>query len=380
MKILYIINKMQNLAGIERILSCKMNYLSENTNHSIFLATYDQHDSPLSFQLHSSIIYIPMDSPIPQRNKLSFIRWLIAYLYTRIHFQRQFNNLLNSIHPDIVISTVYSYEILDLIINVSHKKSIKTILESHIKGDTVSMAKYQYNQILFRLFSIWDHHILKSIKKCNCIVTLTEEDALYWNHFSSNVKVIPNMITITPKMVKDYKSKRVIAAGRYSHQKGFDLLLEAWHGINERFGDWHLYIFGNEDRTFYQKIVDKYKMSSNVHLFSATKNIVEEFSKCSIYVMSSRFEGFPLVLGEAMSCGLPCVSFDCPYGPREIINDGEDGIIVENGNIRAMTLALEQLMADVTLRQKMGMRAAANIARYEPKNIMNQWESLFYCI
>ena len=177
---------MENFAGIERILSCKMNYLSEKTNHDIYLTTYEQYNNPLSFQLNSKIIYIPINSPIPQRSKLSFFRWVIAYFHTRKQFQYQFEKLLSNIHPDIVISTVYSYEIIDIIITVSNNKNIKTIFESHIKGDTVSMAKYQYNQILFRLFTFWDYHIMKSLKNCNCIVTLTKEDASYWKKYAKN--------------------------------------------------------------------------------------------------------------------------------------------------------------------------------------------------
>ena len=377
MKILYIINKMENLAGTERILSCKMNYLSGKTSHDIYLTTYEQNNNPLSFQLNSKIIYIPINAPIPQRSKLSFFRWVIAYYNTRKQFRYQFGKLLSNIHPDIVISTVYSYEIIDLIIKVSYNRNIKTIFESHIKGDTVSMAKYQYNQILFRLFTFWDYHIMKSLKKCNCIVALTKEDASYWDKYAKRVEVIPNILTISPIRVKDYNSKRVIAAGRYSHQKGFDLLLEAWHLINEKFADWQLYVFGNGERTNYQKIVDKYQMGSNVHLLPATKDIVEEYSNSSIFIMSSRFEGFGLVLAEAMICGLPCISFDCPYGPREIIRDGEDGFLVENGNTEALALAMEHLMSDIDLRRRMGKKAEFNISRYNPDTIMKRWELLF---
>ena len=118
-------------------------------------------------------------------------------------------------------------------------------------------------------------------------------------------------------------------------------------------------------------------MNSNVHLMPATKNIVEEFSKSSIFVLSSRFEGFGLVLAEAMSCGLPCISFDCPYGPRDIITNEEDGILVENGNIMALAKALKRLMADENLRQSMGEKAIINVARYDSSNIMNRWEELF---
>ena len=99
--------------------------------------------------------------------------------------------------------------------------------------------------------------------------------------------------------------------------------------------------------------------------------------KSSIFVLSSRFEGFGLVLAEAMSCGLPCISFDCPYGPRDIITNEEDGILVENGNIMALAKALKRLMADENLRQSMGEKAIINVARYDSSSIMNRWEELF---
>ena len=160
-------------------------------------------------------------------------------------------------------------------------------------------------------------------------------------------------------------------------EKGFDMLLEAWHLLPEEFRDWHLYIFGNGDRSLYQNIVDKYNMGETVHLMSATDDIAEEFSKSSLYVMSSRYEGFGLVLAEAMSCGLPCVSLNCPYGPREIITDGEDGLLAKHKDIEDLSHKMALLMSDTELRRKMGEQALRNITRYEPETIMSQWINLF---
>ncbi len=377
MKILYIINKMTNLAGIERILTCKMNYLSEKTDYSVFLVTYEQPNQALSFQLNNIITYQPINAPIPQREGMTLFGWMKVYISARKVFKREFNNLLKNIHPDIVICTGYAYPVLDIIIDASRQFNAKTIMESHVKGDTVSMKKYIFNHTLASLLSFWDYYILNKVKKADCVVTLTQEDKEFWESYAKRIEVIPNILTITPKKVVDYRTKRIIAAGRFVHQKGFDLLLEAWHMINKDVSDWHLYIFGNENREPYQKIVDKYQMNDNTHLMGATKDIAEEFSKSSIFVLSSRFEGFGLVLAEAMSCGLPCVSFDCPYGPRDIITDREDGILVENGNIEALSKAIEQLMTDEDLRQSMGEKALINVARYDSSNIMNRWEELF---
>ncbi len=377
MKILYIINRIADLAGIERILSCKMNYLAENTDILIYLTTYEQNNAELSFQLCPSIKYCPINSPTPKKNKSTFFEWLKMYIQSRMLFKKQFNKLLSEIHPDIVISTIYSYEVIDIITYAARQIQAKAIIESHIKGDTVSMAKYMSNYILHKAFLQWDNHLKNSLKKCECIVALTNADANYWRDYNKNVKVIPNMLTIVPQRVKNYHKKRVIAAGRYAHQKGFDMLLKAWHILNSKFGDWHLYIFGNGDRGTFQEMVDKLGLNNSVYLMPATTNIAEEFSNSSIYVMSSRFEGFPLVLGEAMSCGLPCVSFDCPYGPREIITNGEDGIIVENGNIKELAYQLGRLMSDYEMRKAMGEKAIMNISRYKPESIMKQWIDLF---
>lgn len=372
---------MHNFAGIERILTCKMNYISEQTSHQLFLTTYEQKAKELPFLLNKEIKYKPFNVIMPQRDKTSFLRWLIAYYQARRLFRQQYRLLLKDICPDIVSCTVYSYQVLDIIINTNHDLKIKTIMESHTKGETVTMAyKFKYNPRLYTLFSLWDHHILNSLKYCQCVVTLTEQDTAFWQRNANRIEVIPNMLTIIPKAVSDYGVKRVISAGRYMSEKGFDRLLKAWNLINAHFGDWHLYIFGNGDRTPYLELADQYQLGETVHLMPATDDIAEELSKSSIYVMSSRYEGFGLVLAEAMSCGLPCVSFDCPYGPREIITDGEDGLLAQDGNIEDLAQKTEQLMADVELRKSMGTKAIMNIARYQSEVIMVQWTNLFESI
>ncbi len=381
MRILYVIDKMQNYAGIERILSCKMNYISEQTPHNVFLTTYDQQSKGLPFQLNENISYNPIHVPMPLRNEMTIYSWLKAYFLTRGIFKQQFRTILNKIKPDIVICTVYSFQVLDIIVNVCHKQGVKIVMESHTKGETVMMArKFDYNQHLHKLFSLWDNHIMKSLRHCSCVVTLTKQDVLFWQRYAQRIEVIPNMLTISPKMVMDYGTKRVISAGRYMSEKGFDRLLKAWGLIKKDFCDWQLFIFGNGERIPYQKIVDQLQLGATVHLMSATEDIAKEFSKSSIYVMSSRYEGFGLVLAEAMSCGLPCISFDCPYGPREIIKDGEDGFLAEDGNIDDLAQKLKKLMSDEELRKTMGAKAAMNITRYKPENIMSRWIELFQTI
>lgn len=378
MKILFVIDKMKNFAGIERILTCKMNYIVSHTSHEIYLTTYEQQSQPLPFPLDTNIIYNPLNILMPQRSDMTLFQWLNAYHGARNCFKYKFKSLVKDIQPDIVVSTVYSFQVLDIIIKTCHQEGVKTVMESHTQGETVTLSqKYKYNRHLFKIFSIWDDYIMRSLRHCNCIVTLTKQDIPFWQKYAKRIEVIPNMLTITPKKVTDYEVKRVISAGRYMSEKGFDMLLEAWHLLPEEFRDWHLYIFGNGDRSMYQNIVDKYNMGETIHLMPATNDIAEEFSKSSLYVMSSRYEGFGLVLAEAMSCGLPCISFDCPYGPREIIKDGEDGFLVKDGNVQELAQRIEYLMSQEQLRQIMGQQAIQNIARYQAESIMPRWFQLF---
>lgn len=369
---------MKNFAGIERILTCKMNYIANNTSNIIYFTTYEQQSQPLPFPTDASIIYKPLNIMMPQRNDISLFQWLKSYLITRRYFRNQFKSLIKDIQPDIVVATVYSYQILDIIICTCHNKGIKTIMESHTQGETVTLSnKFKYNRFLLCAFSLWDYYIKSCLKHCDCVVTLTKHDVPFWQKYAKRIEVIPNMLTITPQKVTDYENKRVVSAGRYMSEKGFDMLLEAWHLLPEEFRDWHLYIFGNGDRSAYQNIVIKYNMEDSVHLMPATDNIAEVFSNSSLYVMSSRYEGFGLVLAEAMSCGLPCVSFDCPYGPREIIKDKEDGLLVKYKDVGDLVHKMVTLMSDAKLRHKMGEQAIKNIARYEPHKIMNKWIILF---
>lgn len=372
---------MTNFAGIERILSCKMNYLAKNTGYHIVLSTYEQQNTPLPFPLELNIHYEAMNVVMPKREQLNLFDWILKYVMMRKKFRKCYSQLLKFIAPKVVVCTSYSFQVMDIILEEAYKNKINVIIESHTTGETVTFAyKYSYDPKLQSIFRRLDKYIMRRLKYANRIVTLTKQDALYWKEYSDRIEIIPNMLTIQPMLVNSYTSKRVISAGRYMPEKGFDRLIEAWsilQKLNHSLVDWQLYIYGNGDRKKYKSLVTKLGLDDSVHLEPATKNITEKFSNSSLYVMSSRYEGFGLVLSEAMSCGLPCISFDCPYGPRDVIRNGDDGILIEDGNITALAKAMEYMMSDEKLREKMGRKAIENISRYSRDNIMPKWISLF---
>lgn len=374
MRILYVLDKMHHLAGMERIFTVKMNYIADNTQHEVYFTTYEQKNIPIPFPLSEKIVYKPIIAPIAGRESLTFFPWILAYIDTRKVFKKQFDILLDFIAPDVVICTTYSFTVLDLILLQSGQRGIKTIIESHVKGTTVLLSnKYKYSRFLYPIIKLWDNAVLHTLKKGTCIVTLTKADAVYWSQYNSRIEIIPNVVTIKPVIVSDYKAKKVISVGRYSYQKGFDMLIKAWYLIVGQYPDWKLYIYGNGDRTSFQSLVEHLELQDSVFCMPAVEDIASVYSKCSIYVMSSRYEGFGLVLTEAMSCGLPCISFDCPYGPSEIIDDGEDGYLVERNNIHSLAAKMDDLMKDSEKRKIMGTRARQNVGRYNKENIMGRW-------
>ena len=381
MRLLYIIGNIINKAGVERIMTQKINYLIDAGN-DISLLTTDQNNQPLSFPISPKVNYIAVNAPIPSRTDYSFFKWLLLFYKARSIFSKKLSRVIKENSPDIIICTTYSFDVLDLILKLCNKNHVKLVIESHIQLTNVFMeSKLAYSSLLKLYGKFHDKHILHYIKKAAMLVCLTNKDMQSWKLLHvNNVCVIPNMITINPPKTIDYSSKRVIAVGRYSHQKGFDMLIKAWGELSKKHFDWHLYIFGNEDRTAYEGMVKEEKCQDTCHCMPVTEDIASEYGKSSIFVMSSRYEGMPLVLIEAMSSGLACISFNCPHGPSDIINNGIDGFLAKNGDINDLVVKMDHLMSDESIRSKIGITAKNNIERYSPYAVMQQNISLYNSI
>ncbi|MCD7900834.1 MAG: glycosyltransferase [Bacteroides sp.] len=164
-----------------------------------------------------------------------------------------------------------------------------------------------------------------------------------------------------------------------SKVKGFDILIKAWVKVHSYCPDWKLKIYGKSvEKEILVKLIQDLNLSKVVALYDPVTNIQEKYLASSLYVLSSRYEGFGMVLLEAMSCGIPCISFDCPYGPRDIIRDGIDGILVEKENIELLADAIIKLMIDNDLRKSMGQEALNNVEKFKIDQIAKQWNELFH--
>ena len=216
--------------------------------------------------------------------------------------------------------------------------------------------------------------------RLDLVSTLTEGDAeAYRRHLKGQTRVecMPNGVPELGGRRAELANKTVVAAGRIGPQKGFDRLLPVWAKVAAEHPDWELKIWGGgKGIGKLRRQAEELGIADSAHLMGFTSQLHEELADSALYVMSSRKEGFPMVLLEAMSAGLPVVSFDCPTGPRDIIREGVDGYVVPDGDGDALAVAMSRLMDDAEMRKAFGAAAVEGAARYDLGTIARRWEEL----
>ena len=223
--------------------------------------------------------------------------------------------------------------------------------------------------------------ILRAYPRLDAVTVLTEADlAAYREALGSAVRVerIPNGIPTRSAPPAGERSRTVIAAGRLTPQKGFDLLIEAFHRVHERHPDWELAVFG--DGRLRRELTEQIKelgLGGHVHLRGVTRQLDRELARASVFALSSRFEGLPMVLLEAMDSALPVVAFDCPTGPAEVVEDGVNGLLLPREDVAALADGLCRLIEDEELRASMGSAARRTSARYAIPAVAQSWDRLF---
>lgn len=374
MNIVYIYKSLAQKAGTERILIDKMNYLCKE--HQVYIITYEQGEHPISFPIDNRITHIDLNVRFFTRYKFNRFKRLYTYFIMKQTFKKKLFKVCKNINPNIIICTTYAAPLISILQNVSTHFKAKFVIEAHTIKDKIKKKDDFSNIVLCLCAKIWDWQLQKSISKCDALITLTPNDAQSWYKIKRPY-VIPNFITY-PTYTTLNESQTVITAGRLEYEKGYDLLIDIWKLVYQKHPEWELKIFGDGSmKEMLTKKINAYQLNSKIHIIPPVNNIYNEYMKSAIYVSSSRFEGFGLSIAEAMSCGIPCIAFDCPYGPRNIIKQNEDGILVNNLDILSLANKLNYLIEHKDIRIKMGENARINIARYASENIMKIWDNLF---
>lgn len=373
LKIVYCNPSLHISGGGERVLTVKANYFVEKLGYEVHIVITDGRIFPPFFTLHPSIKVHQLD--INYDEYFSPFRRLWEFFRKRHLHKKRLNVCLSQIRPDFTV--IMTRREVSFITHMDDG-SIK-IAENHVDKNRYlnSMNPHLENILPRWLKRIYKQRTIVALKKLSKFIVLTHEDKQAWTELD-NIEVIPNPITIHSESLSLCHNKQVIAVGRYEYQKGFDLLLYAWKEVVAKHPDWNLFIYGEGIlRHALQQQLDMLGLENSCFLEHHTSHIGEKYENSSLFVLSSRFEGFGLVLVEAMSYGLPVVSFACPCGPREIITDGVDGLLVEQENVKELASKISYMIENDEVRIKMGYQASLNVHKFDIDEVIPFWTRMF---
>ena len=373
-KIVYCVPSLYIPGGVERVLTLKANYFAEHLGYDITIVLTDGKDKPLAFSLSDKVKVVNLDINFDELWDCSFFKKAFLYLVKQQCYKRRLRNALMSIRPDITDSLLRREINFINSINDGSKK----IGELHVNRSNYRNFEANETNLLKNLFAkYWMHDLISHLRQLDRFVVLTEEDRQAWTELD-NVVAIPNPVSFPATEVSDLSRQRVIAVGRYAYQKGFDMLLKAWKIVEQGSQGWTLAVFGSGDREPYERMMEELAIDrSRCHLYGNTSEIQKEYLGSSIFAVSSRFEGLSMAMLEAMSCGLPVVSFACPCGPRDVITDGENGILVPKEDYEQLACGLLRLIQLPDLLRGMGKNAKERAADFKIEMLAGKWVQLF---
>lgn len=341
MKIAFIINSLSYKSGTERVTCHLANLFVDRLGYEVSILNRDTDFNDVVYYLSDKVKVLSL--------KGSYLK-----------FYQQMQSYIDEQQPDFIL--IHNMGRLSLLCSMLNKKNIQLISLEHVAFD----SRPKWVRLLSKLF----------YKKIDNVVTLTKKDELSYISWFKNISTIYN---ISPFLIPDKleeRNKEIIAVGRLTYQKNFQALFQAWQQIQFQVDNWSLNVYGTgEDFEELDNMIKENRLS-NVQLMGQANQIEQIYQKSSLFVMSSRFEGLPMVLIEAQTFGLPIISFDCPHGPAEVIHHQKNGLLVENQNVTALADAMLSLMQNDELREKYSIQALADAERFQQSKILTLWQNL----
>ena len=368
MRILYVTDALAIWGGLERVLVEKANYLTNQEGYEVYVLTVCQGNHSFPFPLDHQVTYVDLNVLFYAQYQYSGIRRLLSLRHLHRECREGLRHQLTTIRPHVIVCPRIEF-VRDI---CKVKGNIPLVFESHSSFWT---SRYEGAGLLRRLHTWWMN---RSARKAQAVVALTEGDAAEWRKVNPSVHVIPDVVHLNETATyHDGQAQSVVFVGRLSRQKDLGSLLAVWQLVRQRHPDWQLHVYGEKgdvDDSLWQQLHDD---GHGVTVHSPTADITEIYQQHTMLLLTSRYEPFGMVLPEAMSCGLPVIAFDCPYGPADIITDGMDGFLVNDRDIEDFADKVCLLMENHNLRQQMGQAAICSSQRYRSDCIMPEWQRLF---
>ena len=370
---MYVVRTLHPMGGIERTLTDKANWLVEH-GHEVLFLTYKQGGDEIYFHIDERILLEDLGCSIFSLYKYPIYTRIFHYFSLCKKFRSYFLKVERRFLPDVIVVAIPNAEdFLWDIVGITHGK--KVVIESHVAFEKVFIGKSLTDRLLYLFFSP-----LRAIRKADLLVNLTERDASCWRHHGmKRIQIVSNPITEYYDCCEnlDKEQGRIVAVGRFTAQKRIDRLIEAFSMIADRHPKWHVDIFGEGElrETLENQILEN-KLDNCIKIHHSTKEITKEYRRSQFLVLSSDYEGFGLVIVEAMACGIPVVATDCPFGPSEIIEDGETGLLAKM-DAKDLADKMEWMMTHDSERKIMEIKAHQAAAKYRKEVIMPKWEEIY---
>lgn len=373
MKLIYVVRSLHPVGGIERTLTDKANWLVAH-GHEVLFVTYKQGDDEVAFHLDGRIKLNDLRCPIYSLFKHPVYTRLFKYFSLSRMFQKRFREVINDFKPDTIsVPIPNAEEFVWEVVKVA--RNIRVVIESHVAYKYLSYGRSKTDFFLY-LF----HPPFQAIRHSDALIVLTKSDADTWKRKGKQkVLVVPNPVSFYVDNVDNVEKdeKRIISVGRLVSQKRFDRLIDAFALIANHYPGWYIDIFGEGDlRLVLEQQVMEKKLSGRINIHNYTFDVMSEYLRSQFMVLSSDYEGFGLVIVEAMACGLPVISTDCPHGPSEIINNGVTGWLV-GLDVKDLADRMEWMITHQEERTIMGVKAHKAAAAYRKDVIMKKWESAY---
>lgn len=360
------------MGGIERVVIDKANWLAER-GHDVTLITYEQGDHPFSFQLSPYVGYVDLNCRYFTVYRYNLLLRPFAKYRMKRTFRKRLHSMIEISHPDIMVLPHNLNEFQNEITSMS--PLVPIVYEAH--STSVELFK---GSVVGRWLKYY--RIIKVLKKVDMVITLTNGDALFWRRHFNNVKTVPNPLSMSVDNLIDSQKEtgRILYVGRLHPVKKVDRLIQAFAMIADKYPDWHIDIYGEgEEKAYIQKLIHNFNLAKRVNIIAPISQICDEYSKSQFLVLSSDSESFSLVIVEAMACGIPVVSTDCPFGPRDIVDDGNTGLLSRLDS-EDLAAKMEWMIIHTKEREEMGQRARQAVARYKKEVVMKEWEQAYLSV
>nr|WP_319398918.1 glycosyltransferase family 4 protein [uncultured Carboxylicivirga sp.] len=376
MKLVYFMETLAGKGGTEKVLATKSAYFADVLGYEVHIFILQDKQKLLAYDYSKNIHFHYLGTKVLNEN---FSVPILHHRLRVLELRRMSEELFKTIQPDIIIGL--GLGIGDFVFpHVAKKLKIPTIREYHYSTiaakNTIALTQPFIRR---KKLAIEFKRMFSKLKKYNKLVLLTQQDAEEGKYTTPHV-VIPNVLNQSDEAgVSKLVNKRVISVGSMrSRIKRFDRQIELWREVVKTRPEWQLDIYGDGvERSHLQSLIDSYGLNDNVTLHGNVNNISDKYLESSVFIMTSDGEGLPMVIIEAMSYGLPCVSYKCSCGPLDVIREGIDGYVIEMDDRTAFLENLYEVMDNEDLRLQMGKNAKERSLDYTSEKIMPMWVNLF---